>query len=62
MKKTKMARISLASNSIITTVALLLLCSTVLFAAEKKIILPEGAKPGGNYNPGSIEITVTAKK
>ncbi len=54
MKKTKATRINLTSKSIITTVALLLLCSTVLIAAEKKIILPAGAKPGGNYSPGIL--------
>src|SRR6266576_6050597 len=54
MKKTKTARIILASKPIITTVALLLLCSAVLFAAEKKLILPAGAKPGGNYSPGIL--------
>ncbi len=54
MKKTKATRISFTSKSIVTTVSLLLLCASVLFAAEKKIILPEGAKPGGNYSPGIL--------
>jgi len=38
----------------VTTITLLLLCANVLFAAEKKIILPAGAKPGGNYSPGIL--------
>ncbi len=54
MKKTKATRSSLASKTILTTVALLLFSATVLFAAEKKIILPPGAKPGGNYSPGIL--------
>src|SRR4051794_40176186 len=45
---------SLTSKSLVTAVALLLLCGTVLSAAEKKIILPEGAKAGGNYSPGIL--------
>jgi 2-iminobutanoate/2-iminopropanoate deaminase len=54
MIKTGTPRISLTSKSIVTTVALLLLCGTVLSAAEKKIILPERAKAGGNYSPGIL--------
>jgi 2-iminobutanoate/2-iminopropanoate deaminase len=54
MKETRATRLSLTSKSIITTVALFLLCSTVPFAAEKKIILPPGAKPGGNFSPGIL--------
>ena len=38
----------------VTKITLLLLCANVLFAAEKKIILPAGAKPGGNYSPGIL--------
>lgn len=31
-----------------------LLCSTVLFGADKKIILPPGSDPGANYSPGIL--------
>jgi 2-iminobutanoate/2-iminopropanoate deaminase len=37
-----------------TTVTLLLLCTSAIVGAEKKIILPPGAKPGGNYSPGIL--------
>jgi len=39
---------------IITAVTLLFLCTTALIGADKKIILPPGAKPGGNYSPGIL--------
>lgn len=39
---------------IVTTVTILLLCTSLIFGADKKIILPEGAKPGGNYSPGIL--------
>ncbi len=41
------------SSRIIALIALLLLATTVL-GADKKIILPPGAKPGGNYSPGIL--------
>ena len=41
-------------NRIATTLTVLLFCSTVLFGADKRIILPSGAKPGGNYSPGIL--------
>ena len=37
-----------------TVVTLLLLHTAALFGADKKIILPPGAKPGGNYSPGIL--------
>jgi len=54
MKKNNSTRTSLASKSILATAALLLFCATALFAAEKKIIRPPGAKPGGNYRSGIL--------
>src|SRR6185436_8771508 len=54
MRKIKATRINLISRSMVTTITLLLLGANVLIAAEKKIILPEGAKPGGNYSPGIL--------
>ena len=39
---------------IITAVTLLFLCATALIGADKKIILPPGAKPGGNFSPGIL--------
>ena len=38
----------------VTIITLLLLGANVLLAAEKKVILPSGAKPGGNYSPGIL--------
>jgi 2-iminobutanoate/2-iminopropanoate deaminase len=54
MKKSLAIRIRHLSKVIVATVTLFLLCATVLFGAEKKIILPAGAKPGGNYSPGIL--------
>ncbi len=42
------------SKSLVITIALFLLCATALFGAGKKFILPQGAKPGGNYSPGIL--------
>src|SRR5262245_16305129 len=42
------------SKTIVTLVTLLLFGPAVLFGADKKIILPPGAKPGGNYSPGIL--------
>jgi len=42
------------AKSMLTTVTLILLSTAALLAADKKIILPEGAKPGGNYSPGIL--------
>lgn len=43
------------SKPIITVITMLLLSvGVVTFAAEKKIILPPGAKAGGNYSPGIL--------
>lgn len=41
------------SRLALTTVGLVCFASAT-FCAEKKIILPEGAKPGGNYSPGIL--------
>jgi 2-iminobutanoate/2-iminopropanoate deaminase len=35
-------------------IALVALSGGLALAADKKIILPEGAKPGGNYSPGIL--------
>ena len=42
------------AKSMLTTVTVILLSTAALLAADKKIILPEGAKPGGNYSPGIL--------
>jgi len=54
MKKIKTTRVNPLSKPTIAAVAFVLLCATVLFAADKKIILPPGAEPGGNYSPGIL--------
>src|SRR4051794_11352481 len=41
-------------QSTVTIALLALFCSTVAFGAEKKIILPAGAKPSGNYSQGIL--------
>ena len=39
---------------IIGTVALIVLGAGAARSAERQVILPEGAKPGGNYSPGIL--------
>jgi 2-iminobutanoate/2-iminopropanoate deaminase len=39
---------------LLTTVVCVLFSSAALFGADKKIILPPGAKAGGNYSPGIL--------
>jgi 2-iminobutanoate/2-iminopropanoate deaminase len=38
----------------ILTAVLVVLCAGLALAADKKIIYPPGAKPGGNYSPGIL--------
>ena len=38
----------------VTMVVLNVLCAGVVFGAEKKVVMPPGAKPGGNYSPGIL--------
>ena len=40
--------------SIIGTVALIVLGAGAAHSAERQVILPEGAKPGGNFSPGIL--------
>jgi 2-iminobutanoate/2-iminopropanoate deaminase len=35
-------------------VALLLLCASVAFAADKRVVIPAGAKPSGNWSYGML--------
>ena len=42
------------TKTFVATFALAGLSATLLCGADKKIILPEGAKPGGNYSPGIL--------
>jgi 2-iminobutanoate/2-iminopropanoate deaminase len=44
----------LRSKPITTFIALLCLSATVAFPADKKIIVPPGTEPGGNYSPGIL--------
>jgi 2-iminobutanoate/2-iminopropanoate deaminase len=39
---------------IIGTVALIVLGAGAAHSAERQVILPEGAKPGGNFSPGIL--------
>lgn len=39
---------------LICAAVVLFLSSGTMMGADKKIILPEGAKPGGNYSPGIL--------
>jgi 2-iminobutanoate/2-iminopropanoate deaminase len=39
---------------VVTVVLLNLLCPGLAFSADKKVIMPPGAKPGGNYSPGIL--------
>jgi len=39
---------------IVTSVTLLLLCTGLTTGAEKKVILPAGAKADGPYSPGIL--------
>ena len=41
-------------KSIATIVLLNLLSAGLAFGADKKIIMPPGSKPGGNYSPGIL--------
>ena len=41
-------------QSIIVIVLLAFFCLGAALGADKKIILPPGAKPGGNYSPGIL--------
>ena len=41
-------------KSTVAIVVLNLLFAGLAFGADKKIILPPGAKPGGNYSPGIL--------
>jgi len=54
MKGTQATPLNRKSKSIVAATAFFLLCTTILLAAERKIILPEGAKPGGNFSPGIL--------
>jgi len=38
----------------VTTVLLNVLCAGLAFGADKKVVMPPGAKPGGNYSPGIL--------
>ena len=46
MPKSRVAAVSLA--------ALLFLCAGLVYANDKRIITPPGAKPGGNYSQGIL--------
>jgi 2-iminobutanoate/2-iminopropanoate deaminase len=35
-------------------VTLVVLCAVMVFGANKQIIYPKGAKPGGNFSPGIL--------
>jgi 2-iminobutanoate/2-iminopropanoate deaminase len=39
---------------IVTMVLLNALCAGLAFGADKKVVMPPGAKPGGNYSPGIL--------
>ena len=41
-------------EKIIGTVALIVLTTGAARGTERQLILPEGAKPGGNYSPGIL--------
>ena len=41
-------------NVTVITVLLTLVCAGFVFASDKRIILPPGAKPGGNYSQGIL--------
>ena len=41
-------------NSTAATVSLIFFCAGLAFSADKKIIFPPGAKPGGNYSQGIL--------
>ena len=41
-------------EKIIGTVALIVLGAGAAHSAERQVILPEGAKPGGNFSPGIL--------
>jgi len=41
-------------KSIVATLLLTLFCAGFVFGADKKVIYPPGAKPGGNYSPGIL--------
>jgi len=53
MQETDATLLNRISRPLVAMLALLL-GATVLSGAEKKIILPPGAKPGGNYSPGIL--------
>jgi 2-iminobutanoate/2-iminopropanoate deaminase len=38
----------------VAAVGALVFCSSMTLAADKQIIQPKGAKPGGNYSPGIL--------
>ena len=48
------AVIGAALARIATIITLLLLCTGLTTGAERKVILPAGAKPGGPYSPGIL--------
>jgi 2-iminobutanoate/2-iminopropanoate deaminase len=35
-------------------VTLVVICTVMVFGADKQIIYPKGAKPGGNFSPGIL--------
>jgi len=50
-----MKSIGSLSKTIIRTIILLFFClSFFAFGADKKVILPPGTQPGGNYSPGIL--------
>ena len=42
------------TRAIFSAVAVILLCTSLAHGADKRIIRPEGSKPGGNYSPGIL--------
>ena len=39
---------------IVCTATLFVMCAGLVLGADRQIILPKGAKPGGNYSPGIL--------
>ena len=54
MKKTMATQMHHLPKALSMTVTLLLLGANIVLGGERRIILPSGAKPGGNYSPGIL--------
>jgi 2-iminobutanoate/2-iminopropanoate deaminase len=52
--KSLTARSHSGLKRLISVVTLVVLCTGIVLAEDKKIIYPKGAKPGGNYSPGIL--------